>query len=164
MSAADGRLKLALFGGVVVALVIARIALFSPSIQGLSPLSYEIVDDRGIPETSLFNNEKNSKIPVKVLARAVVAARTPRRATGPCTSTSKPALMSNLFTPFTASADECNPTDCTGHYNKTCVEHGQCEGLHLCCFDENNYDFGCIGVLNYCQNGGTLCGQSECDN
>jgi hypothetical protein len=156
MSAIDGRLKLPLLGGVVVALLIGRIALFSPSDHGLSPLSYEIVDGRGIAEDSLFDSGKNSKLPLKVLDKSIKAAKTPRS----CPS-AKPSVFSDIFTPFTASAQECD-SPCQGAYNRTCNVGGECQGLFLCCYDEHNEEEGCKGVLWYCRNGGNICGQSEC--
>jgi len=56
-------------------------------------------------------------------------------------------------------------SDCVSYYNKTCDAHNpDCPGSFVCCYDEHNEDQGCMGILNYCTNGGSKCGQSECDN
>jgi hypothetical protein len=149
--------------GVVAAALIAPFCdfFFLTRAHAPSRIRYEIVDNRGIVENSLFKSNRNSKVPMKMLAKFIAAPKTPRH-TGPCSSV-KPSAFSNLFTPFTSFAQECQ-SPCEGYYNKTCLEHGECEGLTLCCYDVENEDQGCMGVLDNCRNGGTVCGQSECDN
>ena len=161
MSTARSTLAL-LFGGILAAVLIVRLygVLFSPNAQPSSDLRYEIVDDRGVAEDSLFDS-KNPKIPLKVLAKAIEVAKTPPKIV-PCSS-AKPSPLSKLITPFTAFAQECS-SPCVGSYNRTCNVGGECEGLFLCCYDEHNEDWGCMGKLYSCENGGQQCGQVECPN
>ena len=157
-----GVLKWVLFAGAIAILsFVSRFASFPPIHHGLSSLAYTVVDDRGMTETSLFNSSKNSKLPLDVLQKALKTAAT-RHSVG-CGS--KPSALARLLGPTSVLAQSNCQSPCEGYYNKTCNAYNpDCPGNHVCCYDENNEDQGCMGVEWACQNGGSKCGQSECDN
>jgi len=156
---------LAAIGCIAVALLV----LMSNSVLGLRKtvpaalLRYEIRDNHGIVEPSLFGGTLNSKLKPEVVERIVRSARKRAKPTA-CSAGVKSSLLSSLLSSTTVLAqDPCPwPPGCTGHWMTTCAVTGQnCENLRVCCSGEG-FIYGCVGHLWPCDEGGSLCGQDTC--
>jgi hypothetical protein len=148
---------------VVLLLLFARFAppTFFHKVRQTLPLRYEIVNEHGSIEGSLFSSPRNSKIPNRILAKFMQSAANPLER-GSCSASSKPSLWSRIVGPNKVSAQSGCESPCSGSWNGMCKPgRPDCPNLYLCCY-EDDPDLGCQGVYAPCDNGGGLCGQSTC--